>query len=549
MPDLLPAIYFDLDSYRLDPKKLMGRHAAGFGFIRGYLKLYGSEITRICSRDLAQVDQLKTFLRAHGAIHRIDSFLLKQTSELIQSKLLYYPSPILPDMAWQRASVGVASYAMFGLTHTICSEGPIDQISSMVDAPLAEWDALVCTSTAAHAVVSELLQEKQEYTRWKYGSDISVALPMLPVIPLGVHIDDYVSSSSEKTLARKELAIHDDEVAFLFAGRLAFHAKAHPWPMYQALELAARRSNKKIVLVEAGIYGNESIKNAYEEAFKNLAPSVRRIWVDGADFNRYGYSWKASDVFVSLSDNIQETFGLTPLEAMAAGLPVVVSDWNGYKDTVRDGVDGFRIRTYQSRPGTGEDLSIAFRSQKINYDHYIGRMSMLTIVDIEQAAQVFSKLVNGQDLRRQLGEAGRERAELHYDWVKVVAQYQAVWQEQELRRSQAIKLGKNPRFQKQIFPDPTRLFASYPTDYLSGNRLVFLHDDSKLLFGKSINSPMFTFTKGWPASATDLVSLLNCLSQQGGRASIADLAKHLSIDQEPVLRQVLLLLKMGVLRV
>ena len=28
---------------------------------------------------------------------------------------------------------------------------------------------------------------------------------------------------------------------------------------------------------------------------------------------------------------------------MAAGLPVVVSDWDGYRDTVRDGVDGFRI--------------------------------------------------------------------------------------------------------------------------------------------------------------------------------------------------------------
>ena len=38
------------------------------------------------------------------------------------------------------------------------------------------------------------------------------------------------------------------------------------------------------------------------------------------------------DIFVSLSDNIQETFGLTPLEGMASGLPVVATDWNGYRD-------------------------------------------------------------------------------------------------------------------------------------------------------------------------------------------------------------------------
>ena len=51
-------------------------------------------------------------------------------------------------------------------------------------------------------------------------------------------------------------------------------------------------------------------------------------------------AWAAADVFISLADNAQEAFGLTPLEAMAASLPCIVSDWNGYRDTVRDGVDG-----------------------------------------------------------------------------------------------------------------------------------------------------------------------------------------------------------------
>ena len=51
---------------------------------------------------------------------------------------------------------------------------------------------------------------------------------------------------------------------------------------------------------------------------------------------------------MSLSDNIQETFGLTPLEAMASGIPVIVSDWDGYRSTVRDNKDGFRISSYNS---------------------------------------------------------------------------------------------------------------------------------------------------------------------------------------------------------
>ena len=30
---------------------------------------------------------------------------------------------------------------------------------------------------------------------------------------------------------------------------------------------------------------------------------------------------------------------------MAAGVPVVVSDWDGYRYTVNDGVEGFRVPT------------------------------------------------------------------------------------------------------------------------------------------------------------------------------------------------------------
>jgi hypothetical protein len=62
-------------------------------------------------------------------------------------------------------------------------------------------------------------------------------------------------------------------------------------------------------------------------------------------------------MFLFPIDNVQETFGLAPIEAMAAGLPVIVSDWDGMKDTVTPDV-GIRIPTevphadltYLSRP-------------------------------------------------------------------------------------------------------------------------------------------------------------------------------------------------------
>lgn len=59
--------------------------------------------------------------------------------------------------------------------------------------------------------------------------------------------------------------------------------------------------------------------------------------------------YNSADCFTSPIDNIQETFGITPLEAMSCGIPQIVSDWNGYRETVVDNVTGFRIPSYWCR--------------------------------------------------------------------------------------------------------------------------------------------------------------------------------------------------------
>jgi hypothetical protein len=89
-------------------------------------------------------------------------------------------------------------------------------------------------------------------------------------------------------------------------------------------------------------------------------------------------------VFISLSDNIQETFGLALIEAMAASMPVVATDWDGCRDIVVHGETGFLVRTFMPGPDLGQDLALAYAAGEIDYDRYIGASSQRASVDVAE---------------------------------------------------------------------------------------------------------------------------------------------------------------------
>ncbi|MDP4949485.1 MAG: glycosyltransferase family 4 protein, partial [Burkholderiaceae bacterium] len=414
-----------------------------------------------------------------------------------------------------------------------------------------------CTSTAVKDNVSRLLQAQVNYLQARLGVS-RVVLPLLPVIPLGVHTADFAYTPDQKAAARAALSVSPNTLVVLFMGRLSFHAKAHPLAMYQALEAAAKATSKKVALVECGWHANEFIEKAYADAAQLACPSVKVITLDGRKAEDRQTAWAGADVFCSLSDNIQETFGIVPIEAMAAGLPVVVSDWDGYKDTVRDGVDGFRIPTLMPQAGLGGDLALRHAFEIDTYDMYCGHTCSLVAVDAQATASAFEKLFNSPELRHQMGEAGRKRAVELYDWKAIIGRYEALWAQQTELRLAAKEEADNNAVKPLAHPWPARMdpfhaFESYPSQSLTPQTLLALVDiNTDIAITRALayrQLAMVDFAKIILPTETEIRAVLQSQPDAMPREAL-EWVQAIPEDRRPfVFRALAWLVKLGVLRV
>jgi phosphatidylinositol alpha-mannosyltransferase len=164
----------------------------------------------------------------------------------------------------------------------------------------------------------------------------------------------------------------------LFVGRIDAR-KGFPVALRAFSLLARDRSDLRLIVVGDG---------PQRDAVGSLAPEVRaRVEMLGAVPNDALPTYHAvCDVFVAPALS-GESFGMVLVEAMAAGLPVVASAIEGYRDVVRDGVDGVLVPPHEPRA----------------------------------LAAAVGKILDDPVLAQRLAAAGRDRADA-FDWSRVGAQ-------------------------------------------------------------------------------------------------------------------------------
>ncbi len=486
------------------PRGLVGRQVANAEMLSALLRYGRDEVITFLVHDESDIRQLKATLKSQlpagkrAIISRMPNVetWMKQT----EPSVLWEPQPPSANLAWTRSRLNFQA-ALGGITHSLCSAVAVSAIRDLVAAPVRRVDLLVCTSEAVAHTARTLI----EHWSAVMGKTAGPEMITLETIPLGIDCDRHRPATvEERRQVREKLQISEESQVVLFVGRLSHHAKANPLPMFAACQRAAQRIGKPVVLLLAGWYANTAIKSSFEREASRVAPDVQLLTVNAMDAAWRDSIWAAADVFVSLADSVQETFGLTVVEAMSRRLPVVASDWNGYRDTIQHGHTGWLVPTAMVA-GAGEQALLAMHEGRINYDKFLAAVGQTVCVSTSAACEAIEVLLTSPEKRFSLAEAGYRHVRERFAWPKIIARYEKMWSGQfDVLKSVAQKRStgyneqvKPTELKNRIVPPLQDMFARYPTTWLDAK--TCLTRSTHLLGEPSeiANSPLANHSADW----------------------------------------------------
>jgi UDP-glucose:(heptosyl)LPS alpha-1,3-glucosyltransferase len=156
------------------------------------------------------------------------------------------------------------------------------------------------------------------------------------VIHPGVDLNDYATADkrSIRETIRKEYGFRSEEPIILFAS-MNFEIKGLDDILFSLAKLKAQNHQFKFIVA-----GKGNIKK-YTKIAKEAQIISDIIFTGPLNKENLIKMYLASDLYIMLSKF--DTFGMVVLEAMAAGVPVIISGNVGAKDLVRENKNGFVI--------------------------------------------------------------------------------------------------------------------------------------------------------------------------------------------------------------
>ncbi|WP_176556135.1 glycosyltransferase [Rubellimicrobium rubrum] len=469
----VPAIFFHTDQIEGEGKDLVGRRSAGTGFLNGWLAHAGGAEIRALVETADHGRALEQLLRDRGEPRPLRVTALQGGGDFSAADCVFFPGPGYHGASWRRQRLGPQNCSLVGLTHTVSTRRIIEGLHALMSEPVEEWDAIICTSRAVQSVVARQFEMEADYFRQRFGAR-RVPQPQLPVIPLGIDAAAFVPRPGGREAIRQAQGVPEQAVVVMTMGRLSVVEKANPVPLLLALEEVARGLDRPVHLWLTG-WASRPEEEALHREMAQLAPSVTVRLLDGRLPAIRRDVWAGADIFTLPSDSIQETFGLVPVEAMAAGLPVVMPDWDGFRDTVLHGETGFLVPTRMAPPGMGASLARRFGDRTDGYLHHLTLVQGHVQIDVPAYARALGALAGDATLRARMGAAGQWHVREHLDWSRVIPRYLDLARALAERRAGAVPTtpALRPGSPNPLEIDTFDLYAGYPSTTLSADTPLY----------------------------------------------------------------------------
>lgn len=467
---------------------LVGRMVANAEFIRalarhGHFKEFRFYVGE--AGDVAPIQKLFEGGADKGLDVHVDNILeLPRAIESSTLDVLHHNTHISRffDLVWLRNARAKRALPLTAQIHTLSYPRSLREYLASFMMPPSESDAIICSSESGQRVVSEcfgMLHDRMQ----TLGMTPPTLNWKLPVIPLGVEPANL--RGGDRAATRKRLRIPENAFVVLGMGRFTEYDKMDLFPVVQAFaSLSTHSRGKKRVpyLILAGArQGTKTPEMVGVWAKAHGVEPTLRLEVDFPEAAKKDLL-AAADVFVSATDNPQETFGLSVVEAMAAGLPCIASDFDGYRESVTDDV-GIRVPTrWNSDLSELEDMSSLVYERPLHL--FLGQ---LIDVDLIALSSALRELYDDETRARTLGENAAKRVVEKYAWQCVIPQYEALWE--SLARTAAPVPG--PLLEHPMGLGYRRVFERFPTHWSTGDEKLMTTDFGRKIAGQGNNHPIY----------------------------------------------------------
>lgn len=187
----------------------------------------------------------------------------------------------------------------------------------------------------ANQIIAECPQDKEDLINY-YQAPVN----KITIIPCGVNLDEVYAVDKEK--AREILHLPKNEKIILQLGRMVPRKGVDN--VIRALA-QLKMQDVKLVIVGSNVPASSGEADPELERLCTLAQELdvagQVIFAGQRDRHELKHYYSAADIFITTP--WYEPFGITPLESMACGTPVIGSEVGGIKYSVADGRTGVLV--------------------------------------------------------------------------------------------------------------------------------------------------------------------------------------------------------------